>query len=117
MTDNHPRSFDVVGQRLPRVDGDEKVTGQAEYVADVTLPGMLWGAVLRSPFAHARIKRIDTSRARALRGVRAVVTAEDTPKRAWGVFIRDQPVLAIDKVRYVGEEVAAVAAVNLETAR
>jgi CO/xanthine dehydrogenase Mo-binding subunit len=73
--------------------------------------------VLRSPYAHARIRRIDTTRARGLPGVRAVVTAEDTPKRVWGAFVRDQPVLAIDKVRYVGEEVAAVAAVDLDTAR
>ncbi len=109
--------FDVVGRGVPRVDGEEKVTGRAEYVADISLPGMLHGAVLRSPYPHARIRRIDTSRARALPGVRAVVTAEDTPKRAWGAFVRDQPVLAIDKVRYVGEEVAAVAAVDLETAR
>jgi CO/xanthine dehydrogenase Mo-binding subunit len=110
-------TYDVVGRGVPRVDGEEKVTGRAEYVADVKLPGMLHGAVLRSPYPHARIRRIDTSRARNLPGVRAVVTADDTPKRAWGAFVRDQPVLAIDKVRYVGEEVAAVAAADLETAR
>ncbi len=109
--------FDVVGRGVPRVDGEEKVTGRAEYVADINLPGMLRGAVLRSPYPHARIRRIDTNRARGLPGVRAVVTAEDTPKRAWGAFVRDQPVLAMDKVRYAGEEVAAVAAVDLETAR
>ena len=111
------RQFTVIGQRVTRVDGEEKVTGQAEYVADIVLPGLLWGAVLRSPSAHARIRHIDTSRARALRGVRAVVTAADTPKRSWGVFAKDQPVLAIDKVRYLGEEVAAVAAGDLDTAR
>lgn len=111
------QEFAVVGRRLPRVDAEEKVTGWAEYIADVMLPGMLWGAVLRSPYPHARIRAIDTSRAKQLRGVRAVVTAADTPQRTWGVFIRDQPVLAIDKVRYVGEEVAAVAAVDLDTAR
>jgi CO/xanthine dehydrogenase Mo-binding subunit len=109
--------FAVVGRRVPRVDGQEKVTGQAEFVADVVLPGMLWGAVLRSPYPHARIRSIDTSQARNLRGVRAVVTADDTPKRTWGVFVKDQPVLAIDKARYVGEEVAAVAAVDLDVAR
>ena len=111
------RQFTVVGQRVTRVDGEEKVTGQAEYVADIVLPGLLWGAVLRSPSPHARIRQIDISRARALRGVRAVVTAADTPKRSWGVFAKDQPVLAIDKVRYLGEEVAAVAAGDLDTAR
>jgi CO/xanthine dehydrogenase Mo-binding subunit len=109
--------YTVVGHGVERVDGDEKVSGRAEYVADLSLPGMLWGAVLRSPHAHARIRSIDTSRARRLPGVWAVVTAEDTPKRHWGAFVRDMPILAIDKVRYVGEEVAAVAAVDLETAR
>lgn len=117
MIEAPEKVFSVVGQRLPRVDGAEKVTGQAEYIADVVLPGMLWGAVLRSPHPHARIVRLDTSRAERLAFVRAVVTAADTPKRTWGVFMRDQPVLAIDKVRYVGEEVAAVAAVDLDTAR
>jgi CO/xanthine dehydrogenase Mo-binding subunit len=107
----------VVGRDVERVDGREKVSGRAEYVADISLPGMLWGAVLRSPHAHARIRSIETSRARKLPGVWAVVTAENTPKRQWGAFVRDQPVLAIDKVRYVGEEVAAVAAVDLDTAR
>ena len=99
------------------MDGLEKVTGRAEFVADVSLPGMLWGAVLRSPYPHARIRKLDTSRACRLPGVRAVVTAADTPGRTWGVFVRDQPVLAAEKVRYVGEEVAAVAASDLDTAR
>ena len=99
------------------MDGLEKVTGRAEFVSDVSLPGLLWGAVLRSPYPHARIRNIDTSRARSLPGVRAVVTADDTPGRTWGVFIKDQPVLAGSKVRYVGEEVAAVAACDLDTAR
>ncbi len=111
------KQLSIVGRRLARVDGEEKVSGRAEYVADVLLPGMLWGAVLRSPYPHARIVKLDTSRAGSLAGVRAVVTADETPKRTWGVFVRDQPVLAIDKVRYVGEEVAAVAAVDLDTAR
>lgn len=109
--------YTVVGRDVERVDGREKVSGRAEYVADISLPGMLWGAIVRSPHAHARIRSIDTSQARKLPGVWAVVTAENTPKRHWGAFIRDMPVLAIDKVRYVGEEVAAVAAVDLETAR
>jgi CO/xanthine dehydrogenase Mo-binding subunit len=107
----------VIGGHVNRVDAHEKVTGRAEFVADIHLPGMLWGGVLRSPYPHARILRLDVSQARKLPGVRAVVTADDTPKRTWGAFIRDMPVLAIDKVRYVGEEVAAVAAVDRETAR
>ncbi|HZU05972.1 MAG TPA: xanthine dehydrogenase family protein molybdopterin-binding subunit [Chloroflexota bacterium] len=110
------REFAVVGKRVLRVDGFEKVTGLGKYVADISLPGMLIGKVLRSPLPHARIVRIDTSRARRVPGVRAVVTAEDTPKRYWGAFIKDQPILAIDKVRYVGEEVAAVAALTEEGA-
>jgi CO/xanthine dehydrogenase Mo-binding subunit len=107
----------VVGQRVQRVDAMEKVTGRAEFVADVRLPGMLWGGVLRSPYPHARISRIDVTRARNLRGVAAVATADDTLKRLWGAFVRDIPILAFDKVRYVGEEVAAVAAVDRDTVR
>jgi 4-hydroxybenzoyl-CoA reductase alpha subunit len=110
------REFTAVGQRVPRVDGYEKVTGTGQYVADIFLPGMLVGKVLRSPLPHARIVRLDTSRARKVPGVRAVVTAADTPKRRWGAFIQDQPVLALDKVRYVGEEVAAVAALDEDAA-
>src|SRR5690348_8535960 len=89
-------AYTVVGRDVERVDAREKVSGRAEYVADLSLPGMLWGAVLRSPYAHARIKSIDTSQARKLRGVWAVVTAEQTPKKSWGAFIRDMPIMAID---------------------
>ncbi len=110
-------AFEVVVQRVKRVDGADKVTGRAQYIADLVLPGMLHGAVLRSPYPHARIKRIDTERAKRLPGVRTVITIEDTPKHKWGVFVKDQPPLAWDKVRYVGEEVAAVAAVDLDIAR
>jgi CO/xanthine dehydrogenase Mo-binding subunit len=110
------REFDVVGTRVQRLDGFEKVTGAGKFVADITLPGLLVGKILRSPVPHARIVRIDTSRAKKVPGVRAVVTADDTPKRYWGAFIKDQPILAIDKVRYVGEEVAAVAAMDEEAA-
>src|SRR5919197_609809 len=106
------REFDVVGQRVQRVGGFEKGTGNGQFVADIPLPGTLVGRILRSPLPHARIVRLDTSRARKVPGVRAVVTADDTPKRSWGAFVQDQPILAIDKVRYVGEEVAAVAALD-----
>ena len=106
----------AVGRSVPRVDGVEKVTGGARYVADLTVPGMLVARALRSPFAHARIVRIDTSRAREVPGVRAVVTGADNEGRLWGASIKDQPVLALDVVRYVGEEVAAVAALDLEAA-
>ena len=107
----------VVGKRVPRVDGPAKASGTAQYVADIKRTGLLHAAVLRSPYPHARIRSIDLSAAVALPGVRAVVTSEDTAGRGWGAFRKDQPVLAPDKVRYVGEEVAAVAAVDVETAR
>ncbi len=95
--------FSVVGQRVNRVEGYEKVTGEARYVADIVLPGMLFGKILRSPYAHARIIRIDTSKAAKVRGVRAVVTAEDTIKQGWGAFFPDQYPLSVGKARYVGE--------------
>lgn len=100
----------VVGQRAPRVEGRDKVTGGAVYTADVLLPGTLWGKVLRSPYPFARIRRIDASRARELPGVRAVITGEDIPPVLVGRHLRDVPVLARDVVRYVGDRVAAVAA-------
>ena len=98
----------VIGKSLPRVDALEKVTGKATYVFDMAQPGMLWGEILRSPHAHARITRIDTSRARAHPGVLAVTTGADLasyPK--FGAFVQDETALAIDRVRYVGEGVAA----------
>ena len=101
------------------LDGPDKVTGAARYTFDVTLPGMVHAKVLRSPHPHARIVAIDASRAEALPGIVAVVTGADAiklPDPYYGVAIRDQPVLAIDKVRYVGDMVAAVAALDEETA-
>ena len=108
--------YSVVGQRVHRVEGYDKVTGESKYVADVALPGMLIGKIFRSPYPHAKILRIDSSRAEKLRGVRAVVTAEDTIKKPWGAFFADQYILSVGKVRYVGEEVAAVAAIDQDTA-
>jgi CO/xanthine dehydrogenase Mo-binding subunit len=108
--------FSVVGRRVQRVEGFDKVTGDAKFIADIYLPGMLVGKVLRSPFAHARIRHIDTSKAERLPGVRAVVTAEDTLKRPWGAFFADQYILSVGKTRYVGEEVAAVAAIDPDIA-
>jgi CO/xanthine dehydrogenase Mo-binding subunit len=103
-------TFSVVGKSVPRGEGPEKVSGKSLYAADIALPGLLWGRVLRSPYAHARIVRIDTSRARQLPGVHAVLTAQDLPDRRVGRLLRDCPVLARDKVLFVGEKVAAVAA-------
>ena len=76
MTGDNPENK-WIGQRTPRPDGQDKVTGRAQYGADFTLPGMIWGKVLRSPHPHARIKSINTDKAAALPGVKAVMTAKD----------------------------------------
>ena len=100
----------AIGQSIVRGEGPDKVTGKSVYAADVSLPGMLWGKALRSPFPHARIVSIDTAEARAVPGVHAVITAADLPDSLVGRRLRDMPVLARDVVRFVGEKVAAVAA-------
>jgi carbon-monoxide dehydrogenase large subunit len=100
----------VLGVPSLRVEGEEKVAGKAHYAVDVTLPDMLWVKVLRSPMAHARIKRIDTSQAAALAGVSAVLTGRDLAGIRIGKKIIDMPLLADGVVRYAGEKVAAVAA-------
>lgn len=100
----------VVGNPTPRVEGEDKVTGRAKYAADITLPGMLWGRLLRSPIPSGRIKRIDASRARQLRGVKAVVSGEDVTGLKIGRRLYDMPILADGVVRFIGEKVAAVAA-------
>jgi carbon-monoxide dehydrogenase large subunit len=105
-----------VGQRVVRVDAAEKVTGRAVYGVDLKLPGMLHAKILRSTVPHARIVRIDTTRAERLRGVRAVVTGNDAPYTHNASIIKDWPFFAQEKVRHVGEAVAAVAAVDDETA-
>ncbi len=109
----------LVGKRVPRIDSGAKATGEAQFTADLTLPRMLYGKILRSPYPHARILNIDTSRAENFPGVKAVITGQDTEGEAWGVFryTRDQQLLPLDKVRYVGEEVAAVAAVSENVAQ
>ena len=110
--------YSYVGKSIPRIDSRSKVTGEAIFTADLKLPRMLVGKILRSPYAHARILDIDVSKARSLKGVHAVVTGKDTAGEKWGVFryTRDQQLLCVDKVRYVGDEVAAVAAVDADTA-
>jgi CO/xanthine dehydrogenase Mo-binding subunit len=104
------REVKGVGLSIPRPDGPEKVTGQTQYVADVKPRGLLHAKLLRSPHAHARIVRIDASRARALPGVRAVLTAADIPELKRKPATRAHAVLAIDRVVFVGHPVAAVAA-------
>ena len=112
------KKFDVIGGRGRRLDAPEKVTGQALYADDLTRPGMLYGALLHSPLAHARIKSIDTSKAEALPGVKAVICARDVPDIRFGVSPAryDERVFCKEIVRYVGDEVAAVAALDEETA-
>lgn len=104
-----------VGQVTARVDGPAKVTGKSQYSADVKLPGMLRGKILRSPYPHARILSIDTSKAEALPGVHAVITGQDQ-EYLIGRAIRDLPVLAGSEVRFIGDRVAAVAADNTDIA-
>ena len=109
MTQHLPT--DTVGADIAQLDSDEKLSGRAQYIADLSRPGMLHGAILQSPHAHALIKRYDLSAALALPGVRAIVTGADLdPAHRMGAFIKDEPALAQGKVRYVGEIVAAVAA-------
>ncbi len=111
-----------VGKSVPRIDSKEKATGEARYVFDLKLAGMLVGKCLRSPHPHAKIIRIDTSRAQKLQGVKAIITAEDTHKIKFGSneyffpYTVDQLPLESEKVRYIGDEIAAVAAVDVETA-
>ncbi|MBI3075765.1 MAG: molybdopterin-dependent oxidoreductase [Deltaproteobacteria bacterium] len=108
--------FSVIGKPFPRIDAKAKAMGDAKYTADMRLPGMLYGKVLRSPFPHARIRQIETARAKGLTGVRAVITAADTPKIKYGLVVDDELPLCDDRVRYVGDEVAAVAAIDRDTA-
>lgn len=112
------REYSFVGKRLADVDGIAKVTGEAQFTDDITLPKMLHGKILRSKHPHAFIRNIDITRAMKLSGVKAIITGRDIPKVKFGVFPpqADQFALAIDKVRYIGDDVAAVAAVDEETA-
>ncbi|GAB6171855.1 xanthine dehydrogenase family protein molybdopterin-binding subunit [Paradesulfitobacterium aromaticivorans] len=110
--------FSYIGKSVTPIDAWEKATGRAQFVTDLSLPGMLYGKILRSPYAHARIVRIDTSKAKEMPGVKAVVTFEDTPKVKFGPMASNEDwyIFAKDKVRFIGEEVAAVAAVDEDTA-
>src|SRR5216683_5952580 len=109
--------FSVVGRRLPKVNAWAHLTGTARCADDIFLPRMLYGRLLRSTQPHARIKRLDVSRALAHPGVVAIVTGADMPEKM-GIMpsTQDETALAVDKVRYVGEPVAAVAALDEDTA-
>jgi CO/xanthine dehydrogenase Mo-binding subunit len=111
----------VVGARLPRYDGLAHVTGRSQFVDDVRVPNMLWAKALRSPHHHAGITKLDTSKAEALPGVRAIVTYKDVPKNVHGHLEAlgipaDEPLLAEDDVRYLGQPIAVVAAESEEIA-
>lgn len=113
--------YSVVGKSLPPIDGVAKVSGEARYTGDLTLPRTLCGKILRSPYPHAKILHIDTVKAERLPGVKAVITGNDTVKVSysnWRLFpeLMDEYPLAVDKVRFVGDEVAAVAAIDEEVA-
>lgn len=115
------KEYKIIGKRLPRVDAGDKVRGVARYTDDISMPGTLFGLILRSPLPHAKIMRINTSRAKKLPGVKAIVTGEDTLKVKFGIVSRspkymDEFPLAVDKVRFIGDEVAAVAAVDPDVA-
>ncbi|HEX4745047.1 MAG TPA: molybdopterin cofactor-binding domain-containing protein [Candidatus Limnocylindria bacterium] len=118
MTLTRQRVRHGVGESAPRPDGVPKVKGEFLYASDLHEEGMLFGHTLRSPHPHARIRAIDVTAARAMPGVRAVLTAVDLPTRErFGLMKRDQPVLAEDRVRYAGEAVALVAADDVDLAR
>jgi CO/xanthine dehydrogenase Mo-binding subunit len=110
------RNLHVVGRKAPRVDAVEKLTGQATYVSDMVLPGMLYAQVKQSPHARARIVSIDTSKAESLPGVRAILTGDELDYRL-GLYMKDKYILARGEVRHYGEAVAAVAADDLATAQ
>jgi 4-hydroxybenzoyl-CoA reductase subunit alpha len=111
-------NYSLIGKSMKRIDTTSKATGEAQFTADLMLPRMLAGKILRSPYAHAKILNIDISQAENLPGVKAVITSKDMCADKWGVFryTQDQQFLPTDKVRYFGEEVAAVAAVDEDTA-
>ena len=109
-------SYRSVGQSSPRADGLEAVTGAGRYTADIGPPGTLWGRALRSPFPHARIVRIDTTLAKQVPGVHAVLTGADVRGVLYGRRLYDVPVLAEERVRFAGERVAAIAADDLDAA-
>ncbi|MBM4261481.1 MAG: xanthine dehydrogenase family protein molybdopterin-binding subunit [Deltaproteobacteria bacterium] len=111
------QAYQVIGQPQLRNDGEEKATGKGLYTVDVKLPGMAHGKILRSPYAHARLVKVDAAKAEKVPGVLAVITRDDQRGIAmFGAAYKDQTIVAVDKVRYVGDPVAAVAAIDEATA-
>ncbi len=110
--------LDVVGKREPMLDAWDKAMGRARFTDDLTLPGMLYGKILRSPLAHAKILHVDLSKAKKVAGVKGAISGKDIPKKKYGIvpMAKDEYALAIEKVRYIGDEVAAVVATTWEAA-
>jgi len=117
MSDTVKQDYAVIGKSVPKIDGREKVTGAARYTADLKFPNMLYGKILTSPFAHARIISIDTSEAEKIPGVRAVITHKDAPTLKYGISPArwDENIFCIDTVKFVGDKVAAVACIDEQT--
>jgi len=107
---------EIIGKSVKRIDILDKVLGRAKYADDITFPNMLYTKILRSKFPHAKIKKINLTRAEKLIGVKAIITGKDIPVNRFGVQFKDQQILASEKVRYLGEPVAAVAAESEEIA-
>jgi 4-hydroxybenzoyl-CoA reductase alpha subunit len=112
------QELDVVGKRKPMLDALEKATGRARFTDDLALPGMLFGKILRSPLSHAKILHVDLSEASRITGVKGAISGRDIPKKKYGIVpkAKDEYALAIEKVRYIGDEVAAVVATSLDAA-
>jgi 4-hydroxybenzoyl-CoA reductase alpha subunit len=110
--------LDVVGKREPMLDAWEKATGRARFTDDLSLPGMLYGKILRSPLAHAKVLHVDLSEAEKVFGVKGAISGKDIPKKKYGIvpMAKDEYALAIEKVRYIGDEVAAVIATSPDAA-
>lgn len=116
MSRSQMQQFRVVGTEVPRIEGRDKVTGQSRYAVDISRPGMLWARIVRSQVPHARLVRVDVTAARALPGVHAVITGADIGDHRIGVAVRDLPLLCTDRVRFVGDPIAAIAAESVEVA-
>ena len=110
--------FSCIGRSVPKIDALDKVLGRAVYSEDITFPGMLYGRVLRAGIPHALVEEIDTREARAMKGVACVLTATDIPGlNRFGIAFQDQEALVTDRIRYIGDPVALVAAETDEIAR
>ena len=108
--------YSFIGKRIPKIDSVPLAKGETRFAIDIRFPSMLYGRILTSPYPHAKILHIDTAKAKRLPGVKAVITAEDIPDKKYGGYIQDERPLVKDKVRYIGDSVAAVAAIDEERA-